>query len=95
MNLGRLVFDEVICRITRIWLEDGAIWVEAESFDSGIYHLESGADFSIYAPDGSLIMHASSDATIFNKRTKIKDIPFLVRVPLVPEYAGRTDKYNK
>lgn len=61
--IGTLNFDEILCDITRIALEHGELVFYAKSRQRGTYTVDTDADSTIYAPDGSIIAHIPSVAT--------------------------------
>jgi hypothetical protein len=59
-NLGSYVVDEMVFPITRLWLANGLLWIEAQRDD--ILHsltIHEGTEFRIHAPDGSEILVGS------------------------------------
>ena len=56
MSLGAYIVDEIAFPITRIWLADGRIFVEArlENIREPVT-VRDGSEFRIHAPDGSEI----------------------------------------
>lgn len=89
MIIGTLTFDEILCDITRIVLKEGVLIFEATSRVPGDYHVDEDADITVFAPDGTVIIHVPS-ISIGARPQVTQDGDLFVSLPVRMAFGDRT-----
>jgi hypothetical protein len=60
MTIGRVVLDEIPLEITGIQFRCGQVFVTARTTAHSKVHLDPDAELTLFAPDGTVVIHRPS-----------------------------------